>query len=410
MRTEAKRSKIILFLYNRLFDPVIQSNFWLYISDLLKEESYRFHLVTYEDPRHPLSQSQLNLLKIWKTQGLEWTPLEWHSGTGAQAKIIDLVNGFLVCAQLRLNGFKHLLSVGSIAGAFTYLFSLCLNFKTFLYCYEPHSEYAADNNIWPRSSRHYKVTNFLEKRAAHHARVIASGTQFMGDRLNEWGVSASFVKIPTVVDERRFHFDHKLRESTREALGLSSKWVLLYPGKFGDLYYREELALAFKWLYQIESRLHLLIVTPQDPLEIHKLLASSGLVEGKHYTLTSSSYTEIPKYFFASDFGLVAVPPGPSKKFISNIKVGEFLCSGLPFLITEGVSEDYIHASKEQVGVVVRDFQEDSITEAWAEIQDFLTENATQRRARCRQFGVSYRGFSKLNQSFRKCLDLLVRS
>ena len=73
-------------------------------------------------------------------------------------------------------------------------------------------------------------------------------------------------------------------------------------------------------------------------------------VNPEDYTITHSDYENIHKYASASDFAIISVPPGPSKKFISNIKVGEYLCAGMPFLITRGVSEDYIYAQEKEVG------------------------------------------------------------
>jgi len=58
-------------------------------------------------------------------------------------------------------------------------------------------------------------------------------------------------------------------------------------------------------------------------------------VDPKDYTLRHSDYENIHKYHFASDFAIISVPQGPSKKFISNIKVGEYLTAGLPFLINK---------------------------------------------------------------------------
>ena len=51
---------IVIYLYNRLFDPLIQGNFWLYIRDLLDQPlpGVRLHVVTYEDPRFPITSRQ----------------------------------------------------------------------------------------------------------------------------------------------------------------------------------------------------------------------------------------------------------------------------------------------------------------------------------------------------------------
>ena len=100
-----QKTPIIIFLYNRLFDPLIQGNFWLYIKDYLQdpEAPVRFHVVTYEDPRFPLTEAQKALVEDWKTQGLEWTALQWHAGTGLKQKLADLLGGFGAISRLRLS-------------------------------------------------------------------------------------------------------------------------------------------------------------------------------------------------------------------------------------------------------------------------------------------------------------------
>ncbi len=51
-----KEKKIIIFLYNRFFDPVVQSNFWLFITHLLRESNsgIKFHLISYENEKNLL--------------------------------------------------------------------------------------------------------------------------------------------------------------------------------------------------------------------------------------------------------------------------------------------------------------------------------------------------------------------
>ncbi len=97
-----KKPRIIIFLYNRLFDPLIESNFWLYIKDFLedKKNPYDFHVITYENPKFPLTQEQKKQINIWESQGLEWSSLRWHQGSGLKEKFIDLFNGFKTVSKL----------------------------------------------------------------------------------------------------------------------------------------------------------------------------------------------------------------------------------------------------------------------------------------------------------------------
>ena len=267
-----------------------------------------------------------------------------------------------------------------------------------------------DNGIWSEESLQYKLTHFLERRAAHFATVISSGTCFMQDRLEkDWKVNASFFKVPSVANSQKFLLDTEIRDRLRKEWGVSDRWVLLYPGKFGDLYYKEEFAWMYRWLLELEPKLFLLIVTPHTDEEVHALMQVADL-DPDSYKIAHANYDEIQNYYFASDFGIISVPPGPSKKFISNIKVGEYLCAGLPYLITRGVSEDYVYAETKGVGVVVDDFCEKDIREAWPAMQELLETSPEERRRHCRDVGLEYRGFDSLLPIFKRALARLVEA
>ena len=410
---QQSKPKIIIFLYNRFFDPLIQSNFWLYIRDYLENENnpYQFHLITYENPEFPLTEEQEVLVEQWKAEGLEWTQLTWHPGKELKNKFLDLWDGFKAVSRLRFKGYNHIVTLGSVAGTYAYTYAMPLRIKLFLYQFEPHSEYAIDNGMWSEEGLQYKISHFLEKKAALYATTIASGTIFMQERVKDiWKSKAEFIRIPTVANDKKFIFNEKERAETREKLGISDDaWVLYYPGKFGDLYYREEFAWMYKWLKEEESKFHLLIVTPHTDEEV-KALFDSAEVSANDYTIAHSDYENIHKYHFASDFAIISVPQGSSKKFISNIKVGEYLCAGLPFLINKGVSEDYIYATEKEVGVVVDGFIEDEIKKAIPKIQEYLNQNDEQRRKHCREVGLEYRGFDILNQKFKEAFISLTSS
>jgi hypothetical protein len=323
-------------------------------------------------------------------------------------KTKDVLSGFRTLVALRAKGFRHVVALGSIAGSFAYMCAKPLRMRLFLYQYEPHSEVSRDAGAWAESSRQFRLARHFERTSAEFAHVIASGTRFMGARLkDEWGVRAQFFRIPTVVSEEKFHYDEATARRMRDELGLApDQPVLFYTGKFGGLYYSVEIARAFAWLREYEPRLHLLIVTPNDDAYVRSLFDDAG-VDPAAYSICHSSYDEIERFYFVGDMGLITIPPGPGQKFRSSIKVGEYLCAGMPFLTPAGVSEDYIHATEQGVGVVVADYSEAAIRGAWPEIKAYLDMDRAARRDRCRRFGIAYRGFSSLNPVFRAAIDAL---
>ncbi|MBK6991977.1 MAG: hypothetical protein IPH34_09150 [Chitinophagaceae bacterium] len=131
----------------------------------------------------------------WIAKGLKWKKLYWHPGQGMVNKARDIISGFFAVMGLRFKGYRHIVTLASVAGSFGYMYAVILRMRLFLYQYEPHSEYAIDNKMWPANSKQFKISHYLERKSAHFATVIASGTRFMEERLKlEWKVKGAFVK------------------------------------------------------------------------------------------------------------------------------------------------------------------------------------------------------------------------
>jgi hypothetical protein len=213
-----------------------------------------------------------------------------------------------------------------------------------------------------------------------------------------------------VVNEAKFCYNAADAAAVRKQLGIpDGKWVLLYPGKFGGLYFRHETAVMFSTLLKCDERFFALVITPNDIHYVRQLMQEAG-VPLDRLVITQSGYDGIHRFYSAAHVGIIAVPPGPSKKFVSNIKVGEYLCSGLPYLICDGVSEDDRYAREFRVGVVVKDFSREEIERAYPQLVNLITGNPEELRNHCRQVGLEYRGFQHLNLEFRKAFHTLIHA
>lgn len=405
-----KRKKLIIYLYNRFNDPLVQSNLWLYIDKLSIEfrDKYSFMLITYEDEAFKLSpEENVKINQELNQRNIEWIKFIWHPGKSIIKKLPDFIFGFYTIFRLRIfKGYRAIISLGTIAGSFAYLYSVFLGLKLYLYQYEPHSEYTLDVGYWEKSSWGYRILNKLERLSVNKAKVISSGTKHMEQRLKAWNFKGSFFKIPSVVNQTKFQYSESNSHYIRKKYGIAcDKKVILYAGKFAGLYFNEENPRMFSYLRELSKDFHILIVTLNPIKEIKDLFKAEGVTED--LTVTTSSYEDIDKYLSAADFGIVSVESGPSKKFVSNIKVGEYLSCGLPYLICRGISEDDWYAEEYNVGVVVKDFTKDEIVKAYPKIDSFLNEEREVLKNRCRKVGVEYRGFSNLYPRFCKAVETL---
>lgn len=389
---------VIVYVYNSADDPLFKGNLLPLLQQMSRNQAdLRFELITYEQEQYPLTaQQRADRLREWAADRIYWHPLTWHSGSFKLAKkSYDLTLGLLLCARLRLGGARSIMGMCTVAGSFAFLIAKTLGLKYFAYQYEPHSEFMRDCGMWSEQSVAYRGLHYVEGLVGRHADLISTGTSHMIDRLHEWESPARAYRLPTGVDEQRFRFSAEARATIRARHHLSAdQRVVLYLGKFGDLYYDHEVAELFRTLLDEMPDLHFLIATPDPPARIAGLMAQAGLPAAR-VTITRSSYEEVPAYISAADLGIVAVPPLPSQRFRSPIKVGEYLCCGLPYLVCRGVSEDDTVALRDQVGVVVDRFSPDEARRVVPRIEALLAEDKDQLRARCRRAGIAYRGLDQ---------------
>ncbi|MGE0567491.1 MAG: hypothetical protein AB7O73_06040 [Bacteroidia bacterium] len=404
-----ERKKIVFFLYNRLNDPLIQSNIFLYINQLIKNhEPFKISIVSFEDPDFPLTDNQLSHFKqLFDEANVDWKPVKWHKGDGFFIKLTDVLNSFFIIFKFRLKGYKHFISLGSIAGAFIGIVSKLIPLKYYLYQYEPHSEYLLDANIWNAKSWQFRWLQRFERLSIRHASVISSGTEAMQIRLKNEGIRAPFFKVTSVANDNLFKYSEQDRDMIRKKLGISAdEKLIIYPGKIGGIYASvEQIYSIIKEFLCFNDQYRALIITPQKT-ELAKLVESN--LSKKIIILLPIEYTEMPVYLSASDIGIVSALPVPSKKFSSNIKVGEYLCSGLPYIVCRGVSEDDLVADEFNVGVVINDFNSVELREKKEQIFNLLSEDRNVVAQRCRNVGLNYRGFENQYNQFLKALRQLV--
>lgn len=403
------RKKLVFFLYNRLNDPLIQSNIFLYIISVASKwpDEYQIVIVTFEDKQLEMTyEERRKFSDMFKKNDIRWISLKWTKGAQLHRKTLDLIKSFFIILSLRLKRYNHFVTLGTISGSFIYLVSRLVPLKYYLYQYEPHSEYALDNSIWTLNSLQFKLLNYFEKKSAFSAKVVSSGTDFMKNRLSDWKVKAQFFKIASVVNDKKFYYSAEERAKLRNKLGIPlERKVILYPGKLGDLYCSpEQLLTVLSSLTDTMSDVFFVVITPSFSELKQKLGEFSQLVD-KILLMPPIKYSEMPGYLSMADLGIISVLPGPSKKFVSNIKVGEYLCSGLPYLICKAISEDDLVAESHKVGVVLNSFNGESVKQKQKELQELFSVQKEEMARRCRQVGLNYRGFDIHFKEFTKALE-----
>ncbi|AMJ64773.1 hypothetical protein AXW84_04490 [Hymenobacter sp. PAMC 26628] len=390
---------IIIYVYNSCDDPLFKGNLLLLLQHVgLQQPDLRLHLITYEQDEYALSPDQQRQRhQDFAQYHIHWHPLRWHSGRfKLLKKAYDLAMGIGLVLRLKLfSGARAIVSLGTIAGSFAYLMARLFGLRYYGYQYEPHSEFMRDCRVWSENSLAYKGLHYLERASGMNADILSTGTGHMVQRLQAWGSRAQVYKLPSCVDEAKMQFRPAGRQRIRQQLGLADdRPVILYLGKFGGIYYEREVAVLFRTFLAERPDLFFLIVSPDTADYVQNLMIAEGLLP-QQFAVTRSPYEQVPDYISAADFGVVAVPSFPSQRFRSPIKVGEYLCCGLPYLVCAGVSEDDRVAEQYGVGVVVSEFSTAEAARVWPGIRQLLAEDKETLRARCREAGIEYRGLAQ---------------
>jgi hypothetical protein len=397
----------LVFIYNSFNDPLFKGNLYQHLSIESKKKRFKFIIISFEQNDYQLSKNEeCKLKKELLDLNMLWYPLKWHSGRFIIfKKFYDGINALLLVLKLHFK-FKPkvIISLGTIAGSFSYILKSFFSYKHFAYQHEPHSEFMLDFGIWKGNSPSYRLLKYFENKTAKSAEIISTGTDFMVDRLKQERVKGLLFKLPSCANDTLFNINESKRIEVRNILGLTDTHkAFIYVGKFGGIYYKDEIFEVIGELNRLIEDFFIIILSPNDSNWIKSMLDRQNI---NHYHVNKVPYEKVYEYLNASDMGISAIPGLPSQKFRSPIKVGEYLLCGLPYITNEGVSEDAIIAEKFNVGVVLNDF---TIREVRGKIQNINLLLKGQLKPNFRDLGYKYRGLSNYQPTLDRIFKILHR-
>lgn len=390
----------LVFIYNSFFDPLCQGLVLKYVKKLANPERV-FHFITFEQQAHSRPQTEVDRVRGELAEhGIHWAPIPFQTGRFLLArKALNLFQGFLsICALIAKSRRRPRLAIAFAGVAASMVFPVCRLFgiPLMVYSYEPHSVFLEEVGIWKKSDLKYRILNFLERNAGLWGDFIFTGTRHMVEHLAPQKRRGLVERLPTGVDESVFHFRPDSRQRIRSELNIEDRCVLIYPGKFGDLYLQQEVADFFAGLYSRDSRFFFLVLTGSDHQKVREWMDERN-IPPTAYHLTKVPLIEVPEYLSSADVGLVAIANFPSRKYCSPTKVGEYLLCGLPYLVQQGTSEDDLVATEFNVGVVIPEFNVRAGDEAAPRLLE-ITSQGPEFRAHCREVGLAYRSQSNVHQ------------
>ena len=313
------------------------------------------------------------------------------------------INDFVVIPKIlnqlvKTQNIAIILAHGAPAGALAYKVCQKAKIPFYVSSFEPHAQYMAESGVWSRYGLKYRYQKKWEKDVIKTAKGVMPVAENYTEKLLAMGVSADKVfTVPCSVATETFRFCDKNRNRIRENLGFDNNMVGIYVGKYGGLYYNEEAFLIYQQCFLTIPHFRLIILSPQPQEEILQQLKRYKIDFLKVY-VASVSHELVPAYLSASDFAFATYKPGPSKKYLSPVKVGEYWANGLPVLLTEGVGDDSDIIKKEGGGAVFNLQQEGSLSLALQQIQEIVKDPS--HRLKIPDLAMKYRSPDKIKAAY----------
>jgi hypothetical protein len=404
----------IVYSFQSLKDPLFEGLMLEYLKRLDLNTDVVFHLITHEQKAYRLTKEEKdNTLKHLRKYNIEWYPINYHTGKFILLKKgYDFTRSLVLCLKIKFKFKpKRIIAFLSGGGAFSYIISKIIRLKFIVVCLEPHSDYLVDFNIWSKNSLKYKLLNYFERKQAIHAEHIIVPTSYTENLLKEYKSKSRIWKSPICVDENKFRFSQEHRDKLRNHFGIAEKYVLLYVGKFGGIYYNADNVFDFFNLLKEElPNLHLFIITGEEK-DILTAAMKSRNINASDCTIQGFvPYNELNNFISLADIGFLAVPSLPSQKYRTPVKTGIYLQTGLPYIVNEGIAEDDIVAQKEDVGIVIKNISKESIPHCVEEISRFSAMNKEELRERCRYIGIKYRGMNNMVGVLNEILNEVIKT
>ncbi|MBB6610838.1 glycosyltransferase [Pontibacter sp. Tf4] len=303
-----------------------------------------------------------------------------------------------ISAIAKEHSVKLILAHGVLAGALAYKVWRRTDLPFYVSSFEPHADYMADSSVWGSYSLKYRIQKYWEHKQQKLASGLITVTHAYRECLIQDRVQAAKVKtVCSPVQTTEFEFDSGSRDGVRKQLNWQTATIGIYTGKYGGLYYNEEAFQIYQKCFELIPDFRLIILSPQPEGEILQQLQKHDINQKKVF-IASVPHEEVPMYLSAADFGFATYKLGPSKKYLSPVKVGEYWANGLPVLLTEGVGDEGEIIKQEGGGALFNLQQPGSLERAIQQIQMIIQDPA--HRQQIPALAVKYRSPERVREAY----------
>ena len=382
-------TRTLYLCYFGLREPLVQTQVLPYLRKLA-EAGVRVNLLTFEPKLKELwTDEQLEAERArLEAEGIRWHWRAYHKRPSLPATLYDVAVGARLASKLVKRGEADVLHArGHVPALMAALAKRRAGGRVLFDIRGFMPEEYTDAGVWPEGGALYRGVKRVERFLFNSADAFVVLTEKAREILFPGRAGADekgrpVEVIPCCVDFRRFRAaDETPREELRRELGLEGRRVVVYVGSFGGWYMAEETARFMALAYRQDPQTFALVMTQTPPEQIAARLRELGVPEDS-FRVGRVAPNDVPKYLKASDVAVSFIRACYSKLSSSPTKIAEYLAAGLPVVTNSGVGDVDEVIEGDRVGVVIRDFDDETFRRALEEVEALRAEGDLAERAR----------------------------
>jgi glycosyltransferase involved in cell wall biosynthesis len=384
---KGKTLKTLYRCYFGLREPLVQTQVLPYLRQLSASGEVEVFLLTFEpDKRRAWSQTEET---DWRAtlarDGIRWFSLPYHKSPSALVTPYDIVRGAWTAARLArryaidvLHARGHLpMAMALLARRFGARVRLLFDIRGLL------AEEYEEAGVWTKNSPQSRAIHAVERAGLKRAEALIVLTRRLRDRLVEHKLARAeqIEVIPCCVDFARFAATHsnngdgrrgtesgaranaKSLATNAETDAKADRFEVVSAGSVTGLYLLEEMGRFFLALKRQRPDAFLRILTMSSATDAAATLTRVGL-RAEDFWIGAVKPTEVPAYLRRARLGLSFRKATYSQIAASPTKIPEYLAAGLPTICNSGIGDTDEILTRERVGVIVRNFDEETLDEA----------------------------------------------
>ncbi len=378
-------NRILYISYDGILEPLGESQVVAYVERLASDHAIT--LLSFEKREDLRDRARLSVMqRRLDAMGIGWVRMRYHKRPPVLSTLFDVMAGIV---RARAACRRRSVAIVHARGYVPALIALGARGASGAHFLFDMRGFWVDEKVeaghWRAGGLLYRIGKWSERRFFRSADAIVSLTEQGVRAFDQLGyrvpLGVPVEVIPTCVDLDRFRPEPKDSELAG-SLGLAGSCVLGSIGTVSNWYMRHEMLRYLAYLARSLDRARVLIVTREDHGRLRRDAEDAG-VPADRLVITRADFADMPKLVRLFDAGVFFIRPALSKRASAATKLAEFLGSGVPVIINDGVGDSGDIVKQGRVGVVLPAVDADAFDRSLPAVRALLADNEVGRR--CRQ-------------------------